>query len=168
MAAQGKAFLLQGGDCAESFAEFNEGNLRNFFRVMLQMTMSLMYGASVPVVKVGRIAGQFSKPRSDALEKQGSKSLPSYRGDMVNAMEFDEKARCVPDPGSPAEGLLPVGHDAQLPALACQGRVREPAPDQPLEHGFRRPLVTGQALPDARRPHQRVLKLHGSLRPAAR
>ncbi len=92
-AALGNAFLLQGGDCAESFAEFNETNLRSFFRVMLQMTMALMYGAGKPVVKVGRIAGQFSKPRSDNLEKVGDKELPSYRGDMVNSMEFDESGR---------------------------------------------------------------------------
>lgn len=103
LAAQGKAFLLQGGDCAESFLEFSEANLRNYFRVILQMTVALMYGAGVPVVKVGRIAGQFSKPRSDDLEKQNGKSLPSYRGDMVNAMEFTEEAR-VPDP----ERLLKV------------------------------------------------------------
>ena len=97
LAAEGKAFLLQGGDCAESFAEFNETNLRDFFRVLLQMTMALMYGAGVPVVKVGRIAGQFAKPRSDAMEKQGDASLPSYRGDMVNGMDFDGSVR-VPDP----------------------------------------------------------------------
>ena len=93
LAAQGKAFLLQGGDCAESFAEFNEANLRDFFRVLLQMTMALMYGAGVPVVKVGRIAGQFSKPRSDSTEKQDGKTLPSYRGDMINGMEFEDGVR---------------------------------------------------------------------------
>jgi 3-deoxy-7-phosphoheptulonate synthase len=92
-AAFGKAFLLQGGDCAESFAEFNEKNLRDFFRVMLQMTMALMYGAGRPVVKVGRIAGQFSKPRSENMEKVGDTELPSYRGDMVNSMEFDKDGR---------------------------------------------------------------------------
>lgn len=92
-AACGKAFLLQGGDCAESFAEFNEKNLRDFFRVMLQMTMALMYGAGWPVVKVGRIAGQFSKPRSENMERIGDTELPSYRGDMVNAMEFDAECR---------------------------------------------------------------------------
>ncbi len=92
-AAFGRAFLLQGGDCAESFAEFNEQNLRDFFRVILQMTMALMYGAGRPVVKVGRIAGQFSKPRSDNMEKIGDKELPSYRGDMVNAMEFEPEGR---------------------------------------------------------------------------
>lgn len=101
--ANGKAFLLQGGDCAESFAEFNEPNLRSFFRVLLQMTMALMYGAGSPVVKVGRIAGQFSKPRSDDMEKKDGTELPSYRGDMVNGMEFEADAR-KPDP----ERLLKV------------------------------------------------------------
>ena len=101
--ANGKAFLLQGGDCAESFAEFNEANLRSFFRVLLQMTMALMYGAGSPVVKVGRIAGQFSKPRSENTEKIDGVELPAYRGDMVNGMEFDEISR-KPDP----ERLLKV------------------------------------------------------------
>jgi 3-deoxy-7-phosphoheptulonate synthase len=104
---EGKAFLLQGGDCAESFLEFSEGNLRNFFRVLLQMTVALMYGASCPVVKVGRIAGQFAKPRSAGIEKQGDVELPSYRGDMVNGMEFEEAAR-QPDP----ERLLKVYHQS--------------------------------------------------------
>jgi len=92
-AVTGNAFLLQGGDCAESFAEFSEDNLRNYMRVMLQMTTALMYGAGCPVVKVGRIAGQFSKPRSDNTEKKDGTELPSYRGDMVNAMEFEADAR---------------------------------------------------------------------------
>ncbi|MDE3016004.1 MAG: 3-deoxy-7-phosphoheptulonate synthase class II [Pseudomonadota bacterium] len=96
-AAHGNAFLLQGGDCAESFAEFSDDNLRRFFRVLLQMTMALMYGASCPVVKVGRIAGQFAKPRSDNTEQKDGKELPAYRGDMVNAMEFEEEGR-APDP----------------------------------------------------------------------
>ncbi len=92
-AAQGKAFLLQGGDCAESFAEFSEENLRAYLRVMLQMTMALMYGAGCPVVKVGRIAGQFAKPRSENLESKNGQELPSYRGDMVNGMEFEPDNR---------------------------------------------------------------------------
>jgi len=95
--AQGKAFLLQGGDCAESFAEFNDENLRKYFRVLLQMTVALMYGAGKPVVKVGRIAGQFAKPRSDDMETLDNKSLPSYRGDMVNGIDFEDSAR-APDP----------------------------------------------------------------------
>lgn len=96
-AARGEAFLLQGGDCAESFAEFSEHNLRNFFRVLLQMTIALMYGAGSPVVKVGRIAGQFAKPRSDGFEVKDNQKLPAYRGDMVNGMEFEETLR-EPDP----------------------------------------------------------------------
>ena len=101
--SEGKAFLLQGGDCAESFAEFSTKNLRDFFRVMLQMTVALMYGAGVPVVKVGRVAGQFAKPRSEDTEKKNGKELPSYRGDLINSQEFSETAR-MPDP----ENMLKV------------------------------------------------------------
>ena len=93
----GKAFLLQGGDCAESFAEFNPDNIRDTFKLMLQMSLVLTYSASLPVVKVGRIAGQFSKPRSSPVETKNGVELPSYLGDNINGMEFTEKAR-VPDP----------------------------------------------------------------------
>ena len=93
----GKAFLLQGGDCAESFAEFHPDNIRDTFKVILQMSLVLTYSASLPVVKLGRIAGQFSKPRSAPTEKQGGKELPSYLGDNINSIEFNEKAR-RPDP----------------------------------------------------------------------
>ena len=93
----GKAFLLQGGDCAESFAEFHPDNIRDTFKVILQMSLVLTYSASLPVVKLGRIAGQFSKPRSAPTEKQGDKELPSYLGDNINAIDFTEKAR-RPDP----------------------------------------------------------------------
>lgn len=95
--AQGKAFLLQGGDCAESFAEFNANNIRDTFKVLLQMAVVLTFGGACPIVKVGRLAGQFAKPRSADLETQGKISLPSYRGDIVNSIEFTEKGR-VPDP----------------------------------------------------------------------
>ena len=94
---EGKAFLLQGGDCAESFVEFNRKNLRNYFKILLQMTGVLMHGAAVPVVKVGRIAGQFAKPRSANTETINGVELPSYRGDMVNAIDFNQEAR-EPDP----------------------------------------------------------------------
>jgi 3-deoxy-7-phosphoheptulonate synthase len=90
---QGKAFLLQGGDCAESFAEFHPDNIRDTFRVLLQMAVVLTYAAAMPVVKVGRIAGQFAKPRSDDTETRDGVTLPSYRGDIVNAMEFTAEAR---------------------------------------------------------------------------
>ncbi len=93
----GKAFLLQGGDCAESFAEFHPDNIRDTFRVLLQMAVVLTFAGSVPVVKLGRIAGQFAKPRSDANEVQDGVTLPSYRGDIVNGIEFTETAR-EPDP----------------------------------------------------------------------
>lgn len=95
--AEGRAFLLQGGDCAESFAEFHQENLKKYLRVVLQMTVALMYGAGKPVVKVGRIAGQFAKPRSAPTETENGKELPSYRGDMVNGIDFTESAR-NPDP----------------------------------------------------------------------
>jgi 3-deoxy-7-phosphoheptulonate synthase len=95
--ADGQAFLLQGGDCAESFAEFHPNNIRDTFRVLLQMAVVLTFGASCPVVKVGRMAGQFAKPRSAPTEVQDGVELPSYRGDIVNGIEFDAAAR-VPDP----------------------------------------------------------------------
>jgi 3-deoxy-7-phosphoheptulonate synthase len=95
--ADGQAFLLQGGDCAESFAEFHPNTIRDTFRVLLQMAVVLTFGAAVPVVKVGRLAGQFAKPRSSDVETVDGVSLPSYRGDMVNGMEFTAEAR-APDP----------------------------------------------------------------------
>jgi 3-deoxy-7-phosphoheptulonate synthase len=95
--ARGDAFLLQGGDCAESFAEHGADHIRDFFRVFLQMAVVLTHGASKPVVKVGRVAGQFAKPRSADTETIDGVELPSYRGDIINAIDFNEKAR-VPDP----------------------------------------------------------------------
>ncbi len=95
--ANGEAFLLQGGDCAESFAEHGADNIRDFFRVFLQMAVVLTYGGAQPVVKIGRIAGQFAKPRSSDNETKGDVTLPSYRGDIINGIEFDEKSR-IPDP----------------------------------------------------------------------
>ena len=94
---EGRAFLLQGGDCAESFAEFHPDNIRDTFRVLLQMAVVLTFAASSPVVKVGRIAGQFAKPRSSDTETIDGVELPSYRGDIINGMEFTKAAR-VPDP----------------------------------------------------------------------
>ncbi len=95
--ANGEAFLLQGGDCAESFVEHGADNIRDFFRVFLQMSVVLTFAGAQPVVKVGRIAGQFAKPRSADNETKGDVTLPSYRGDIINGPGFDEKSR-VPDP----------------------------------------------------------------------
>jgi len=91
--ADGKAFLLQGGDCAESFAEFHPDNIRDTFKLILQMALVLTASASLPVAKVGRIAGQFSKPRSSPIEIKNGKELPTYLGDNINGIEFNEKAR---------------------------------------------------------------------------
>jgi 3-deoxy-7-phosphoheptulonate synthase len=95
--ADGNGFLLQGGDCAESFAEHGADTIRDFFRAFLQMAVVLTFGAQLPVVKVGRIAGQFAKPRSSDMERQGDVELPSYRGDIINGIEFTEESR-VPNP----------------------------------------------------------------------
>src|SRR5215211_3070902 len=95
--AKGEAFLLQGGDCAESFAEHGANNIRDFFRVFLQMAVVLTYAAASPVVKVGRIAGQFAKPRTSPTEKKNGVELPIYRGDIVNGTEFTPESR-TPDP----------------------------------------------------------------------
>jgi 3-deoxy-7-phosphoheptulonate synthase len=95
--ARGEAFLLQGGDCAESFAEHGANNIRDFFRVFLQMAVVLTYAGALPVVKVGRIAGQFAKPRSSPNETVNGVTLPSYRGDIINDIAFTKEAR-TPDP----------------------------------------------------------------------
>jgi 3-deoxy-7-phosphoheptulonate synthase len=95
--AAGNAFLLQGGDCAESFAEHGANNIRDFFRLFLQMAVVLTYAAASPVVKIGRVAGQFAKPRSSPVEKRDGLELPVYRGDIINGTEFTPEAR-IPDP----------------------------------------------------------------------
>ncbi|MDA0663756.1 MAG: 3-deoxy-7-phosphoheptulonate synthase class II, partial [Proteobacteria bacterium] len=95
--ANGNAFLLQGGDCAESFAEFSANNIRDTFKVLLQMATVLTFAGSCPIVKVGRMAGQFAKPRSAPSETVNGVELPSYRGDIINGIEFDPAKR-VPDP----------------------------------------------------------------------
>ncbi|SEB19403.1 class II 3-deoxy-7-phosphoheptulonate synthase [Variovorax sp. YR216] len=120
-ASRGEAFLLQGGDCAESFEEFGQAPVESTFRVILQMAVVLTYAASVPVIKVGRIAGQFAKPRSSDTETIDGISLPSYRGDIVNGSEFSARAR-QPDP---ARLLTAYSHSAStlnlLRALAQGG-----------------------------------------------
>ncbi|HQT88698.1 MAG TPA: 3-deoxy-7-phosphoheptulonate synthase class II [Acidiphilium sp.] len=97
LAAQGQAFVLQGGDCAESFGDFTANVIRDTFRVLLQMSVVLTFGGALPVVKLGRMAGQFAKPRSSDVETIEGVSLPSYRGDIVNGPEFSAEAR-IPDP----------------------------------------------------------------------
>ena len=94
-AAQGNGFLVQGGDCAETFGDFRADSIRDKLKILLQMSVVLTYGASCNVVKLGRIAGQFAKPRSSNTETREGVELPSYRGDAVNNIEFNEKFFCV-------------------------------------------------------------------------
>jgi 3-deoxy-7-phosphoheptulonate synthase len=118
--ADGEAFLLQGGDCAESFAEHHPDNIRDFFRVFLQMAVVLTFAAASPVVKVGRIAGQFAKPRTSPTEKRDGKELPAYRGDIVNDIEFTEAAR-TPDPNRQIEAYRQSAATLNLLRAFAQG-----------------------------------------------
>ncbi|GAN62646.1 class II 3-deoxy-7-phosphoheptulonate synthase [Acetobacter indonesiensis] len=104
-ASKGQAFVLQGGACAESFSEFKADVVRDTFRVLLQMAVVLTFGAKVPVVKLGRMAGQFAKPRSSDMETVNGVSLPSYRGDIINGPEFTAEAR-IPDPARMETGYF--------------------------------------------------------------
>ena len=119
-AADGEAFLLQGGDCAESFAEFHPDTIRDTFRVLLQMAVVLTFGAACPVVKVGRMAGQFAKPRSSDTETRDGVTLPSYRGDNVNGMEFTAAAR-RPDPDRMVQGYNQSAATLNLLRAFAQG-----------------------------------------------
>jgi hypothetical protein len=123
--AEGKAVLLQGGDCAESFAEFSANNIRDSFKVLLQMTVVLMYGAGLPVVKVGRVAGQFAKPRTSDVETQGEVTLLAYR-------------RAHARPEAHAGGLFTISIDAQPAACLCAWRLCRPSSRAPLEPGLHR------------------------------
>jgi 3-deoxy-7-phosphoheptulonate synthase len=118
--AEGRAFLLQGGDCAESFAEFGADNIRDTFKVMLQMAVVLTFGAKCPVVKIGRIAGQFAKPRSSATEVVDGVELPSYRGDIINDFAFTAEAR-QPDPQRMLQAYLQAAATLNLLRAFSQG-----------------------------------------------
>ena len=143
--ARGEAFLLQGGDCAETFADATADAIRNKIKTLLQMAVVLTYGAQVPVVKVGRIAGQFAKPRSADTETRDGVTLPSYRGDAVNGLEFTAEAAHA-GPAAAAAGLQHLGRDAEPRPRLHPGRPRRPAPGALLEPGLRR---------RRRRAHQR-------------
>ena len=117
---RGEAFLLQGGDCAESFAEFHPDNIRDTFRVLLQMAVVLTFGAGCPVVKVGRLAGQFAKPRSERIEERDGMALPSYRGDIVNGIDFCPAAR-TPDPGRMLQAYAQAASTLNLLRAFAQG-----------------------------------------------
>ncbi|QDE83404.1 class II 3-deoxy-7-phosphoheptulonate synthase [Myxococcus xanthus] len=141
MVAEGKAILLQGGDCAESFKEFTTDNIRDTYRLLLQMAMVLTFAGNRPVVKVGRIAGQFAKPRSSPMETLDGVTLPSYRGDIINGMEFDAQAR-TPDP----RRLLKAYHQSSatlnlLRAFAQRGYEELAEPQRWPQGGINRLLA---------------------------
>ncbi len=117
---EGRAFMLQGGDCAEAFADFNPDTIRDTLRVLLQMAVVLTYGAALPVVKVGRLAGQFAKPRSSDVETQDGVELPSYRGDIINDIAFDEAAR-NPDPNRQLQAYAQAASSLNLLRAFTQG-----------------------------------------------
>ncbi|WP_040164132.1 class II 3-deoxy-7-phosphoheptulonate synthase [Microbacterium gorillae] len=119
-AAAGEAFLLQGGDCAETFAGANADNIRNRIKTILQMAVVLTYGASMPVIKMGRMAGQFAKPRSSDTETRGDVTLPAYRGDIVNGFDFTEKSR-VADPQRLLQGYHMAASTLNLIRAFTQG-----------------------------------------------
>src|SRR5512138_649724 len=118
--AEGRAFLLQGGDCAESFAEHGGDTIRDFFKVFLQMAVVLTYAGGMPVVKVGRIAGQFAKPRSSDMEMSGGVELPSYRGDIINDIAFTPEGR-TPDPRRQVEAYRQSAATLNLLRAFAQG-----------------------------------------------
>jgi 3-deoxy-7-phosphoheptulonate synthase len=117
---EGRAFMLQGGDCAEAFADFNPDTIRDTLRVLLQMAVVLTYGAALPVVKVGRLAGQYAKPRSSDTETQDDVELPSYRGDIINDTAFDEAAR-RPDPSRQLQAYSQAAASLNLLRAFTQG-----------------------------------------------
>ena len=120
LAEKGKAFILQGGDCAESFSQFSANGIRDTFKVLLQMAVILTYGSSIPIIKIGRIAGQFAKPRSSDVEIIDGIELPSYRGDMINDMEFNKTAR-QPDPQRLIDGYQQSAATLNLIRAFAQG-----------------------------------------------
>src|SRR6201995_732592 len=119
-AAQGKAFLLQGGDCAETFAGATADQIRNRVKTILQMAVVLTYGASMPIVKMGRMAGQFAKPRSNDAETRGDVTLPAYRGDIVNGYDFTPESRAA-DPRRLVQGYPTAASTLNLIRAFTQG-----------------------------------------------
>lgn len=139
--AQGKAFLLQGGDCAESFSEFNADKIRDTFKVLMQMAIVMTFSASCPVVKVGRIAGQYAKPRSSDLETVDGVELPSYRGDIVNDIGFTEAERKA-DP----ERLVTAYHQAASTLNLLRAFARGGFADLHQVHAWNQSFVTNSPL----------------------
>ncbi|HMQ93942.1 MAG TPA: 3-deoxy-7-phosphoheptulonate synthase class II [Amaricoccus sp.] len=154
--AEGRAFLLQGGDCAESFAEFGADNIRDTFKVMLQMAVVLTFGAKCPVVKIGRMAGQFAKPRSSPTETVGGLELPSYRGDIVNGFAPSEAER-APDPERMLQAYLQAAATLNLLRAFSQGGFA----DMNRVHAWTLDFTAGQ--PGYERYHELANRISDSL-----
>jgi 3-deoxy-D-arabino-heptulosonate 7-phosphate (DAHP) synthase len=138
--AAGKSFVLQGGDCAETFAGATADNIRNRVKTILQMAVVLTYGASMPVVKMGRMAGQFAKPRSSNDETRDGVTLPAYRGDMVNGFDFTEEAR-TPDPSRMLDGY----HTAASTLNLIRGFTQGGFADLRMVHSWNRGFASNPA-----------------------
>ena len=132
---KGEAFILQGGDCAESFTQFSANGIRDTFKVLLQMAVILTFGSSMPIIKIGRIAGQFAKPRSSDIEVLNGVELPSYRGDMINDMEFNKASR-EPDPQRLLEGYEQSAATLNLIRAFAQGGMADLAKVHEWTLGF--------------------------------
>jgi len=132
---KGEAFILQGGDCAESFTQFSANGIRDTFKVLLQMAVILTFGSSMPIIKIGRIAGQFAKPRSSDIEVLNGVKLPSYRGDMINDMEFNKASR-EPDPHRLIEGYEQSAATLNLIRAFAQGGMADLAKVHEWTLGF--------------------------------
>ena len=132
---KGEAFILQGGDCAESFTQFSANGIRDTFKVLLQMAVILTFGSSMPIIKIGRIAGQFAKPRSSEIEVLNGVELPSYRGDMINDMEFNKASR-EPDPHRLIEGYEQSAATLNLIRAFAQGGMADLAKVHEWTLGF--------------------------------
>ena len=165
--AAGRAFLLQAGDCAESFRDFTAVSIREKLKILLQMSVVMIYGSALPLVKVGRIAGQFAKPRSEPVERVGDDELPSFFGHMVNddaAVLGGANRRS----GADGPGVPPVRGDAQPASRLHEGRLRRPDAGADVEPGVRRERAGGTALRGRRRRDRARDQLHARVRHRSR
>ncbi len=159
-AAEGKRFLLQGGACAERFDQCSAKIITNKLKILLQMSLVLTYGLKRKIIRVGRFAGQYAKPRSADLEERDGVALPSYRGELVNGSDFTPEAR-IPDPETDAARPRALGHDSQLHPFAGRRWVRRPPPPRVLGSRFRPPLTPRPGVPAGGRRHLRLAAVHG-------
>ena len=161
--AAGEAFVLQGGDCAETFDGVTADNIQGKLRTLLSMAVVLTYAAQVPIVKVGRMAGQYAKPRSSGIETRGEVTLPAYRGDAVNGFALHRGGPPARSAAA-ARGLQRLGRHLEPDPCLRHRRLRPPAQRAHLERGLRQDLGRRRAVPDAGQRDRPSAGLHGGLR----